>query len=169
MARKKFFYNRVYNAKRNIITFVVVGLCVIGIIVCFLVVSNYKNRQNNPQEVNVLNLKQEVMVEVNENLPWVNGLNGAEINIADVDMVVEGDNPPVAAMGAAGEPTDIDKAVAKLTILDRISEDTPDCTESSLKQHISNLRKKLRDVSGSDYIEAVWGIGFTLRLVDKEW
>lgn len=68
MARKKFFYNRVYNAKRNIITFVVVGLCVIGIIVCFLVVSNYKNRQNNPQEVNVLNLKQEVMVEVNENL-----------------------------------------------------------------------------------------------------
>lgn len=51
---------------------------------------------------------------------------------------------------------------AKSTILDQISEETPDCTESSLKQHISNLRKKLRDASGKDYIEAVWGIGFKL-------
>lgn len=54
------------------------------------------------------------------------------------------------------------KAIAKTVILDRISEDTPDCTDSSLKQHISNLRKKLRDTSGKDYIEAVWGIGFKL-------
>lgn len=54
------------------------------------------------------------------------------------------------------------KAIAKTVILDRISEDTPDCTDSSLKQHISNLRKKLRDAGGSDYIEAVWGIGFKL-------
>lgn len=52
--------------------------------------------------------------------------------------------------------------IAKSVILDRISEDTPDCTESSLKQHISNLRKKLRDVGEKDYIEAVWGIGFKL-------
>lgn len=56
-----------------------------------------------------------------------------------------------------------DKVVAKLTILDRISEDTPDCTESSLKQHISNLRKKLKANDGQDRIEAVWGIGFKLR------
>ena len=48
-------------------------------------------------------------------------------------------------------------------ILERISEDTPDCTESSLKMHVSNLRKKLREGSGKDYIEAVWGIGFKLR------
>lgn len=54
------------------------------------------------------------------------------------------------------------QVVAKTVILDRISEDTPDCTESSLKQHISNLRKKLRDAGGKDYIEAVWGIGFKL-------
>lgn len=54
------------------------------------------------------------------------------------------------------------QVIAKSVILDRISEDTPDCTESSLKQHISNLRKKLRDVGGKDYIEAVWGIGFKL-------
>lgn len=57
----------------------------------------------------------------------------------------------------------VGQVIAKSVILERIGEDTPDCTDSSLKQHISNLRKKLRDVSGKDYIEAVWGIGFKLR------
>lgn len=56
------------------------------------------------------------------------------------------------------------QVIAKSVILERICEDTPDCTESSLKQHISNLRKKLRDASGKDYVEAVWGIGFKLVL-----
>lgn len=55
------------------------------------------------------------------------------------------------------------QVVTKSLLLDRISEDTPDCTESSLKMHISNLRKKLREVTNKDYIEAVWGIGFKLR------
>ena len=54
------------------------------------------------------------------------------------------------------------KVIAKSVMLDKINHDTPDCTESSLKQHISNLRKKLRDSSGKDYIESVWGIGFML-------
>lgn len=54
------------------------------------------------------------------------------------------------------------QVIAKSVMLDRICDDTPDCTESSLKQHISNLRKKLRDVGGKEYIEAVWGIGFML-------
>ncbi|MBQ5311657.1 MAG: response regulator transcription factor [Oscillospiraceae bacterium] len=53
--------------------------------------------------------------------------------------------------------------VGRTTILDRISEDTPDCTEGSLKQHISNMRKKLEAVGGKDYIEAVYGIGFKMR------
>ncbi len=55
------------------------------------------------------------------------------------------------------------QVIVKSTLLDKISEDTPDCTESSLKMHISNLRKKLREISGKDYIEAVWGIGFIMR------
>lgn len=55
--------------------------------------------------------------------------------------------------------------IAKSVILERISQDTPDCTESSLKQHISNLRKKLRIAGDKEYIEAVWGIGF--RLLQK--
>lgn len=55
------------------------------------------------------------------------------------------------------------QAVAKSVILDRISCDTPDCTEYSLKQHVSNLRKKLRDAGSAITIEAVWGIGFRLK------
>ncbi len=53
--------------------------------------------------------------------------------------------------------------VTKNHLLDRISGDTPDCTESSLKTHISHLRSKLREVTGIDYIEAVWGIGFKMK------
>ena len=56
------------------------------------------------------------------------------------------------------------QVLAKSVLLDRISEDTPDCTESSLKTHISHLRAKLREASGKDYIEAVWGIGFRLSV-----
>ena len=55
------------------------------------------------------------------------------------------------------------QVVTKSLLLDRISTDTPDCTESSLKMHISNLRKKLRKANNRDYIEAVWGIGFKMR------
>lgn len=54
------------------------------------------------------------------------------------------------------------RVIAKSVLLDRIGEDTPDCTENSLKTHISNLRGKLRGASGREYIEAVWGIGFRL-------
>lgn len=55
------------------------------------------------------------------------------------------------------------QVITKSSLLDLISIDTPDCTESSLKVHISNLRKKLSDVSGEDYIESVWGIGFKMK------
>ena len=55
------------------------------------------------------------------------------------------------------------QVLAKSVLLDRIGADTPDCTEGSLKTHISNLRGKLRDATGKDHIEAVWGIGFRLR------
>lgn len=57
-----------------------------------------------------------IILEVNENLPWIYGLTGSEINIKDVDMVVEGENPPVAQLGGGGEPTEVDKAVANLVV-----------------------------------------------------
>lgn len=55
------------------------------------------------------------------------------------------------------------QVIPKSTILERISEDTPDCMENSLKVHMSNLRKKLRETGGKDYIESVWGIGFKMK------
>ena len=57
-----------------------------------------------------------------------------------------------------------EQVITKSNLLDKIAMDTPDCTETSLKMHVSNLRRKLRDISGKDYIESVWGIGFKLRL-----
>lgn len=57
-----------------------------------------------------------VIVEVNHNLPWVNGLTGCEIDVADVDMIVEGDDPPVAQLGTGGAPTEVDRAVADLIV-----------------------------------------------------
>lgn len=55
------------------------------------------------------------------------------------------------------------QVIAKSVLLDCISMDTPDCTENSLKTHISHLRSKLREASGKDYVESVWGIGFRLK------
>ena len=54
------------------------------------------------------------------------------------------------------------QVMTKSALLEQISEDTPDCMESSLKVHISNLRKKLKAITDKDYIEAVWGIGFKM-------
>lgn len=55
-----------------------------------------------------------------------------------------------------------DRPISKGTILEKIALDTPDCTEDSLKQHISNLRLKLHQAGGKDMIVAVWGIGYKL-------
>ena len=51
---------------------------------------------------------------------------------------------------------------AKPVILEQIAADTPDCTESSLKTHMSHLRGKLRQAGAREYIESVWGIGFKM-------
>ena len=56
-----------------------------------------------------------------------------------------------------------EQVIAKSVLLDCISMDTPDCTENSLKTHISHLRSILREASGKDYVESVWGIGFRLK------
>ncbi len=60
-----------------------------------------------------------VIVEVNENMPRCLGGFENNVHISKVDYIVEGDNPPIAEMGAGGPATDIDKAVAKL-IVERI-------------------------------------------------
>ena len=54
------------------------------------------------------------------------------------------------------------QVVTKSKILDLISIDTLDCDENSLKVHISNMRKKIKKVTDTEYIEAVWGIGYKI-------
>jgi len=54
------------------------------------------------------------------------------------------------------------QVVPRTRLLDRVSLETPDCVESSLKVHVSNLRRKLREAGAGECIESVWGIGFKL-------
>ncbi len=77
---------------------------------------NFNFGLNRSHLAEILEKAKCIIVEVNEKMPWVNGLSGSEINIQDVDMVVEGDNPDIAQLGAGGAPTEVDIAVANLVV-----------------------------------------------------
>ena len=51
------------------------------------------------------------------------------------------------------------KVVTKTRLLDLMSINSENCDESSLKVHISNIRKNTQ----VEYLEAVWGIGFKIK------
>ncbi len=87
-------------------------------------------------------------VSLDTQLMTVN-IGGKETNLTRTEAAILG-----ILMRNAGRP------LGRNTILDRISEDTPDCTERSLKQHVSNVRKKLQQLDNIDHIEAIYGIGF---------
>lgn len=55
------------------------------------------------------------------------------------------------------------QVITKNKLLDLISIDTEDCDENSLRVHISNLRRKIRDYTEKEYIESIWGIGFKIK------
>ena len=79
-------------------------------------------------------------------------VNGAEVRLTRTEYAI--------LKLLMSNPTQV---ITKSLLLDRIALDTPDCTESSLKTHVSNLRKKLRDAGAGDCIESVWGIGFKMK------
>ncbi len=91
------------------------------------------------------------------------------------DMVIDTDKHEVTVEGKELKLTRTEYAILKMIatgkgrviskseLLDLIKSETPDCTESSVKVHISNLRKKIKDITDTEYIEAVWGIGFKLK------
>ena len=54
----------------------------------------------------------------------------------------------------------INQVVTKSLLLDRIAEDTPDCTESSLKMHVSNLRKTLKKYDYHIYLQTLRNVGY---------
>lgn len=55
------------------------------------------------------------------------------------------------------------QVITKNKLLDLISMDTEDCDENSLRVHISNLRRKIREYTENEYIESIWGIGFKMK------
>ena len=55
------------------------------------------------------------------------------------------------------------KVITKTRLLDLISIDMENCDENSLKVHISNIRKKIKNVTQNEYIESIWGIGFKMK------
>lgn len=55
------------------------------------------------------------------------------------------------------------QVISKNKLLDLISIDTEDCSEFSLRVHISNLRRKIKDYTDNEYIESIWGIGFKIK------
>ncbi len=64
----------------------------------------------------VVETAQTVIVEVNQNMPRCLGGTENNVHISDVDFIVEGENPPIAEMGAGGPASEVDKAVAKLIV-----------------------------------------------------
>ena len=58
---------------------------------------------------------QVIIVEVNHNMPRCLGGFNEGIRISQVTHIVEGDNPPIAEMGAS-KATEVDEAVAKLIV-----------------------------------------------------
>ena len=54
------------------------------------------------------------------------------------------------------------EVVPKRVFLENNENVVLDCVENSLKVHMSNLRRKLKEITGNDYIESVRGIGFRL-------
>ena len=53
-----------------------------------------------------------VILEINENLPWINGGFDECIHISDVDYIVEGEHPPLPQMAGGAQPTDIEHQIA---------------------------------------------------------
>ena len=95
--------------------------------------------------------------------------------IACGDMLIDSDKHEVTIEGKELKLTRTEYAILKMLVsgkgrviskselLDLIKTETPDCTESSVKVHISNLRKKIKEITDTEYIEAVWGIGFKIK------
>lgn len=57
-----------------------------------------------------------IIVEVNKNMPRCLGGFEEGVHISQVDMIVEGENPAIAAMGAAAPATEVDEKVAKYIV-----------------------------------------------------
>lgn len=57
-----------------------------------------------------------IVVEVNKNMPRCLGGTETGVHISDVDLIVEGENPPIGELAAGGPASGVDKKVAQLIV-----------------------------------------------------
>lgn len=81
---KKFFYNKVYNTKRTIINAIIIGVCIIGVIVCFIIVSSFEGEDHSLASGS-LSIKNEVTIEVNEE--YTNEIFFSKIENVDLEKI----------------------------------------------------------------------------------
>lgn len=83
---KKFFYNRVYNTKRTIINIIIIGVCIIGVILCFIITSNFQGESHKTPESS-LSIKNDVTIEINEEITKDMFFSKVEnVNLDDIEI-----------------------------------------------------------------------------------
>lgn len=66
--------------------------------------------------IDICDRAEEIIIEVNENMPRCLGGYHTGIHISQVTKIVEGDNPPMAQLPAGGAPTEDELAMANLVV-----------------------------------------------------
>lgn len=55
------------------------------------------------------------------------------------------------------------KVYSKVNLYESVWKEEYCCDDNTITVHVSNLRSKLKKISGKDYIETVWGIGYRMK------
>ena len=55
------------------------------------------------------------------------------------------------------------KVFTKANLYESVWNDTYYYEDNTINVHMSNLRSKLKKISGEEYIETVWGVGYRLK------
>ncbi len=79
---KRFFYDKVHNTKKTIINLIIIGCCVIGIIICFIITSNFQGENRNKGE---LSIRSDATIEVNED--FTTEIFFSKIENVDLDKI----------------------------------------------------------------------------------
>ncbi len=81
---KKFFFEKVHNTKRTIIHLSIIGGCLIGIIICFIVVKTLTREK--PKTKSELNIKSDIKIGLNEE--FTNDIFFSKIEGFDINDVI---------------------------------------------------------------------------------
>lgn len=118
----------------------------------------YGNFNVGPQTADVQSViksSKMIILEVNENMPYAHGVDNT-INIADVDFIVQGTNPPMPVIPSAA-PTEMDKLIAA-NVVERVR------SNSTLQLGIGALPSTIGTLIADSDIQNI--SGHTEMLVD---